>query len=500
MNWLDNAINWWNPEAGLRRARARAQREVLLSYEAARSGRRQGGWFTSGTSGNAEMGPALVKVRDNAEDLVQNNAFARKAVRRWRRRVVGYGITPQAATGNPDLNRRIDKRWAEWALLCSSDVRTNIYAEQSRIVRTAFVRGECLIRLWDRLPGDGLPIPFQIQVLEPDYLDTAKTEQIQSGYIIHGVQFDSLGRIQGYWLFGQHPGDVVQTSARGLMSRFVPANLVLHHVPLERPGDVRGMGRFAPVIAKLRDVDEYSDAEIVRKKIEACVAMFVEAPEGPENGAGMGPITDQDGKKTERFSPGMIVRGNSGQKPHFFAPTPSGDFASHKKTEIREVAAGLDQPYVILAEDLEAVNYSSFRGGAIDERDSVDEYRWLWFIPQVMDPIWRKFIDTLVLMGELPEPNYGVKWNPPPFDLLDRKAEAEADEMELRLGKTTWPQFVGAQAQDPEKQIAEIAAWKKRLADAGVDFSAKGKLPQPQQQQEQQGGNDGTSATSTPAA
>ena len=27
---------------------------------------------------------------------------------------------------------------------------------------------------------------------------------------------------------------------------------------------------FAPVILKLRDLDEYDDAELVRKKIEAC--------------------------------------------------------------------------------------------------------------------------------------------------------------------------------------------------------------------------------------
>jgi lambda family phage portal protein len=473
MIWLDKIISWALPAAGLKRAHARAMQQVLLSYEGVRSDRRQGGWFTQGTSGNAEIGPAVGRLRDNSEDLARNNAFASKSVRRWSRRVVGYGITPQADTGNDVVNAKIDAKWKAFVPASCSDRRINAYAAMRMIVRTTFVRGECLIRLWDRRPGDGLPVPFQFQVLEPDYLDSSKTMALNSGYIIQGVQFDMIGRIQGYWLYGYHPGDVIVTSLRGLTSAFVPAEQVIHHAALERPGDVRAVGRLAPIIAKLRDLDEVGDAKIMRTKIEACLAMFVGQPEGAE-GPTLGPvntITDGSGAKIEEFRPGMIAYGGFGQKPEFFSPTGSGDWAPYKKTEVREICAGMDQPYVVIGEDLEAVNYSSFRGGAIDERDSVDEYRYLWLIPQVLDRIWAKFIDTLVIMGEIPEANYAVKWNPPPFDLLDRHAEAEADRIEMLIGKTTWPQLVGNQGQDPNKQIAEITKWKGLLEAAGITFA-----------------------------
>jgi lambda family phage portal protein len=473
MNVLDKIIGWFNPKAGLQRTRARAAETVLLSYEGVRSARRMGEWRPTGTSGNAEMGPAIGKLRDNAEDLVRNNAFAAKAVRRWCRRVIGYGITPQADTGDLSVNERIDALWKSWSNECCSDTRMNIYSAQRMITRTAFTRGECLIRLWDRLSTDGLQVPFQIQVLEPDNLDTYKTEALSGGgYVLHGVQFDGVGRIKGYWLFGQHPGEIVQMSQRGMVSKFVPAEYVIHHVPLERPGDVRGVSRFAPVINKLRDLDEYSDAEIMRKKIEACLAMFVGQDEGPDGPTMGGVITDADGKKIESFQPGMIAYGNAGQKPEFFAPTSGGDYAAHKTIELREIAAGLDQPYIILGEDWN-VSYSNFRGGAVDERDSIDEYRWLWFIPQVMDRIWQRFIQKLFAMGKIPEVNYGVKWNPPPFDLLDRKNEAEADELELRIGKKTWAQLVGDQGIDPVKQLEDIKRWKSLLEEAGVSFNPK---------------------------
>lgn len=470
-NWLDSLVSFVSPAAGLRRARARAASQVILSYEGVRTARRQGSWNTAGSSGNAEMGPALAKLRDNAEDLARNNAFAKKAVRRWCRRVVGYGITPQADTGSLDVNAIIDRKWNAWKKACCSDARLNIYAAQRQIVRTAFTRGECLIRLWDRPFEDGLPVSLQIQVLEPDYLDTNKTQWLGNAVVIYGVQFDLVGRLQGFWLFGQHPGDPLQTSLRGsITSKFVPAEFVIHHVPLERPGDVRGVSAFAAVMNKLRDLDEYADAELVRKKIEACLAMFVGQPEG-ENGPTLGAITDANGQKIEGFEPGMIAYGQQGQKPEFFSPTAGGNYAEHKKVELREIFSGLDQSYVVNANDLEGVNYSSFRGGAIDERDSWDEYRELWLIPQVLDRIWERFIDKLYAMGEVPDQNYGVKWNPPAFDLLDRLNEAEADELELRIGKKTWPQMVGQQGEDPEKQVQAIEEWKPRLDAAGVSFA-----------------------------
>jgi capsid protein len=46
-----------------------------------------------------------------------------------------------------------------------------------------------------------------------------------------------------------------------------------------RPGQIQGVPWFAPAIVKLRDLDESDDAELVRKKIEACFAAFVTGDE-----------------------------------------------------------------------------------------------------------------------------------------------------------------------------------------------------------------------------
>jgi hypothetical protein len=59
VTWLDRAIGWMSPGAGLSRARARAALQTLRAYEGATIGRRTSGWRTTGASANAEIAGAL---------------------------------------------------------------------------------------------------------------------------------------------------------------------------------------------------------------------------------------------------------------------------------------------------------------------------------------------------------------------------------------------------------------------------------------------------------
>ena len=85
MTWLDKAIGAVAPGAGLRRARERQMIAVLArAYEGAKLGRRTGGWVAAGTGANAEIAPAIARLRDRSRDLVRNNPYAAKAVQAQR--------------------------------------------------------------------------------------------------------------------------------------------------------------------------------------------------------------------------------------------------------------------------------------------------------------------------------------------------------------------------------------------------------------------------------
>src|SRR4029077_19066455 len=78
-----------------------------------------------------------------------------------------------------------------------------------------------------------------------------------------------------------HPGDTIMVWPR-LQSQRIPADQILHIFEKERPGQIRGVTSFAPVINRMRNLDDYDDAELWRKKIESCFAAFVIQNSGAE--------------------------------------------------------------------------------------------------------------------------------------------------------------------------------------------------------------------------
>ena len=187
MNFLDRVLGYVAPQAGLRRARHRAAIATLArSYEGARLGRRAEGWVVAGTSANAEIGTALVRLRDRSRDLVRNNPYAAKAVSAVVSNLVGTGILPRARCGDAAVNETADKLWARFAETCDADGLTDFSGLQALVVRAMVESGECLLRIRERRIEDGLPVPLQLQLLEPDHLDTAKTGDLPAGIL--GVQ------------------------------------------------------------------------------------------------------------------------------------------------------------------------------------------------------------------------------------------------------------------------------------------------------------------------
>jgi lambda family phage portal protein len=479
-----------SPKAGLERVRARAAMLHLekisseierLSYDGAKPSRKSDGWIRPSTSGTTEAGKAIRQLRDGARDLERNNPLAAKACTEYEIKVVGTGITPQARTSNQELNKVLDDVFAQWAAQGNADGQPDYYGLQGLGFRTIFRDGEALLRHRQRLPSDGpfvnvrnkrVAIPYQAQLLEPDYLDASKTFPIEGGYVVNGIQFDPVGRRTGYWLFPQHPGDSGLTGLfiNAGVSNLIPASYIEHGRRIQRAGQVRSVSSFAPVLVALHELDNYEQAEQTRKLIEACLTAFVYEPD--DSGETLGNlVSDAQGNKVESFEPGMIAYVKGGKQVQFSEPRAAGGYADYMRTRHRVIAAGLGIPYEILTNDYSQSNYSSSRMGLVSFKKICEHLQWSVAVPFVCTPVWNHFIDACVIAGIVPADlidKYAVEWAPPPFDLLDREAEALADIFELRIGKKTWPQLVGEQGQDPAKQAATIAKWNGIWDDLGI--------------------------------
>jgi len=466
MNWLDKALLEIAPRYALDRIRARTAAGVLLAYDGATASRRAGGWSTTGSSANAEVGNAASKLRERSRDLIRNNAYARRACSEVVNAAIGTGIAAQATVGD-GVNERIDNLWASWGDYCDADGSLDWNGLQALVARTVFESGECLIRKRPRRSEDGMEIPMQIQIIEPDFLDASKTGTTSTGYQIQGVEFDKLGRRVGYWLFSQHPGDVTitNTSRNAYESKLVPAAEIIHVFRKERPQQVRGVPWLAPVIISMRDLGEYMDHERVRKKVEACLSLFVSQDE-----TALGDQTTdatQPSKRIEKFQPGMVIYGQMGQKPEFFAPPAVGSL-EYVTVNQREIAVGSELTYEQLTGDLSRVNYSSYRAGLLSFRSSIEAFRWLCLIPMAFRPARNWFLDTASMAGLIPERAYATEWTPPSFGSVDPLKDAEAMLIETRTGRMTYQQACAEFGFDWKKQLDAIEAFNEECDRRGI--------------------------------
>lgn len=438
-------------------------------YEAASVGRRTDGWSRRGTDANtASNGQTLSLLRAQARDLVRNNPWARRGIRRICSDAVGWGIRPKATGRTAKQIQAIWKQWAE-TTQCDAAGRLNMYGLQRLIMRTIVESGEVLIRRRTRLPIDGLAVPMQLQVLEPDYIDHTRDGILgqEGGPIIQGVEFNAIGRRVAYWLFDQHPGGRI--ALQSAVSRRVPSEGILHVYEQERAGQVRGPSWFASVDVRLHDFDEFEDATLIKQKIAACLAAFVTDLDGNAQPFGQSGTDSASNQPIDIMEPGMIVPLPMGKQVTIANPPAATDHQSFCATSLRGVAAGLGVTYADLTGDYSQANYSSERASRLAHRGDVESWQWHMLIPQFCQPVWSWMTNALILAGQ-PIEESPAEWSPPPMPILDPTKEAEAYQKMIRNGLMTLAQAIRELGYDPLEQMAEISEMNKLLDELEIDL------------------------------
>ena len=457
---IDRAIAALSPQWALKRQRARAAMGLLeRSYDGAETGRRTGGWVTAATSADSEISASIVKLRDRSRALVRDNPYASRARDTFVANVVGTGITVKAANAR--------EAWERWVNECDADGLLDFYGLQALVMRSLFESGECLIRYRERRPEDGLIVPLQLQVIEPDYLDSSKMGPLKGGgWMVSGVEYDAIGRRAAYWLFNQHPGDVVNRGI-SLESKRIAADQVLHIFERQRPGQTRGVPRMASILLKMRDLDDYEEAELVRKGIESCFSAIV-TTEDPGAGLTEG-TTDAAGNRIESLGAGLIQYLKPGQDIRFGAPTASGDYGAYTKTQLRAIAAGIGITYEQMTGDLSDVNYSSIRAGLVEFYKTVDMLQWHVLVPMMLQPIWSRWSATAFAVKAVAKrPPERPTWTPPRRQWVDPSKEVRAARDEIAGNITSVSETIRARGEDPDRVFEEIAAERKRMAELGI--------------------------------
>ena len=448
----------------LRATERRLVLKTLRTFEGAKVSRRTENWYTSSSGPNTDLRQAMSLLIRRHQDLVDNNPWASQAISVITGNWIGDGIT-----GEPqDTSQRFGKTWLDWCNGTDCDFygKLNFYGLQDQVARITAVRGSALIRRRIKdfgLYGSGRIPPLQLQVMEPDWLDAGRDNGTT---IFGGKQFDTLGRLEGYWLHHGHPGDSGYQGFK-LISEFVPAYEVIHHYDVRRPQQYSGIPWGAAALLRLRDLDDYESAELLKQKISACFAAFVvesEVPELQPRDADGNPIVQEI---IETLEPGAVEVLPPGRDIRFATPPGSGSHREFTRDALYGIAAAYGITFESLTGILSDVNFSSGRMGWIQFNRNVAKWRWNITVPQLLDPVakWYGEIATWMLLAKEP-PRF--IWTPPRREFVQPKEEIDWMVASIRAGLMSLREVQKSFGFVPEEVFAELSLDFKAAAAAGL--------------------------------
>lgn len=443
---------------------------VVREYEGASKGtRRTDGWKTKSTSARAETRIALGPLRDRARDLVRNNAHAARAVSVIAANLVGYGIKTAIQTTNKKAAKPLQAAWLKWAesTECDFDGQHDLYGLQEIVARGIVESGEMLVRRVWCPASDGLTVPMQLQVLEGDYIDSVRDQVLSDGNIvIQGIEYNKRGKRVAYWLFEEHPGDGWlrgrSTLVAGFISKRVPAKDIVHIYRMDRAGQVRGVSWFSPVILRLRDFDEYVDAQLIRQKIAACFTAFVSDQDTPESTG-----TSAASTLSERLEPGAIEFLPPGKTITMNSPPIVQGYGEYASVSGHEISAGVGIPYESMTGDYSQVNFTSGKMARSEFYALLDVWQYKMFVPKFCGGVFGWFCEAAIMAG-LPAQGATAKHTPPRRTLVDPTREIPAIIKAVRGGLQTLPGAIREAGYEPDEFLAEYAEANAALDKLGI--------------------------------
>jgi lambda family phage portal protein len=414
---------------------------------------------------NALLLDDLETLQNRSRDAVRNNPYATNILDVIVANAIGTGIKPQSLAKN---KKEIDALWLEWTDVADADELQDFYGLQGLILHSVVESGECFVRFRINRNSLNHPVPLQLQVLESEFLDNTTTLLSNGNRLVGGRELNPQGRRIAYHLHKNYPGDL---SFSGDEIVRIPAKEILHIYKPIRPGQIRGEPWLARVLLKLHDLDQYDDAELVRKKTAAMFAGFVTRLD-PESSMLGESAPNESGQAFAGLEPGTMQFLEPGEDVRFSQPGDvGGTYEAFIRQQLRSIAVGMGITYEQLTSDLSGVNYSSIRAGLVEFRRRIAMIQHHLMVFQLCRPVWNRWFELAVLNNQLQlDADPRVKWIPQGFDWVDPLKDIKAQVMSIQNGLKSRAEIVSELGYDVEDIDQEIAADNRRAKDLGLVF------------------------------
>ncbi|WP_052954875.1 phage portal protein [Microvirga vignae] len=450
------------------------------SYLTAGSGPRSRAWRPPNVGPNAALDYAADALRSQSRDQIRKNPLAGAIVERLVTNLIGSGIKPKFE------KEEHQKLWTKWTDEAVADGQLDFYGFQAQQAGGMIGGGEVFVRLRARRPQDGLSVPLQLEALEAEFcpMDKNEAETDSRGEIRQGIEFDKnvKSRRVAYWLYPRHPKDGSFSLSVNEAVR-VPASEVLHLYVPSRPGQIRGEPWLTRALARVKDLESYDSAELVRKKVVTMFAGFIrrQLPEGltlEDLQELYGDAEDAGGAALAGIEPGSMQVLLPGEEIEFSNPTEVGGmYEVYMRQQIRFVATAVGLLYEQLSGDYSDVNDRTWRAAVTDFRRRMEQLQHQIFVFQFCRPVARRWAELALISGAAADidPSAPVTWTPPRWPYINPLQDVQTQEREVQAGFTSRARVVSERGEDVEQIDAEQEADNKRADAAGLKHTSDGR-------------------------
>lgn len=457
-------------------------------FEAAKSSRTLMDWVINTINDfDEELKADLPALRARSRDASINDVYARRYLKSLVNNVVGdSGIqlkmsVRNARNGpNTTANNLIESAWKDYCKDVS--VTGQAFVDVERLIMEQVARDGEIFVIVHKGPQFG-KYKIQLQLLQAEYIDEnySNVELGNGNHIIHGIEYNEYGRAIAYHFYRRHP-TLYHRPIRSEDRMRILADNVFHIYERERTEHGRGFPWLSSALILLTQLKEYRKSELVAARIASAKMGFYTRPKG-ENELGEGVDEDDRDALITEVEPGMFDILPEGYDLTTFDPqNPNGNFGDFQKTILRGVASSVGISYHTLTSDLENVNYSSLRQGAIDERDT---YRSLqqWLIRNLHVPLFEKWLEMSLSFNTIGYPlslsQYNrinaPTWRPRSWAWVDPAKEVTASKFQIEKGLRSRTDIARSLGNEFEDVLVEIAAENAYADSLGIDLNAANK-------------------------
>ena len=398
------------------------------------------GWDFGSGSSDQETLPELKKLRAMSRSLVRTSPIASGAINNIAQNSLRGGLKLRATPDENNLNltkegaddwsNKTEKLFRNWCESTTCDYYDNSKFKQLeyQVIYNVLLTGEVFVFLpINRRQNKNR---LKVQLIEADRINTDfefKTRRRLNKNILYGIEYDDKNREVAYYYQKERKNQIYNIlNAYTRVSKYGRRTgrvQVLHIFRKDRVDQSRGIPIITQAIKPLKQLQRYTDAELLASVITACFNAFVTTDTPGITGAvpsiGENSVNQLDG--AERSNHNKIGSGNisylkPGEKVEIVDPKrPSSGFGQFIESVATQIGIHLQIPRDVLMQEFNS-SYSASRAALLQAWQTYKDWQDL-IVDKFHKPIYREWLRQAVFNedieaeGLIESPEYRNYWS-----------------------------------------------------------------------------------------